>query len=865
MTWSRIKYLLPWMRRQSERDMREELRALAALAEPGELGNLTLAAENARENWGWTWLSTLLADIRYGTRSFLRQPGFLAATVLTLALGIGANTTIFSLINATILKPLPFPDSERLVVVWKTYGKGPNNENIIAAPDFWDFRSQTHSFEAIAIFDSSGRGYNLSSTGAEPEQVSGLRVSATFFTVLRAKPKLGRTFLAEEEQPGKDHEVVLSYGLWKRRYGGKASIVGQTIRIDGESFTVVGVMPQQFQWQFWSGPRELWVPVGYTKTDYGRGSNSFLSIARLKPSVTLGQARSDLAAVGNRIAKEFPVDDAGVSATADLLNDYGVEGLRQTLVTLLAAVGLVLLIACVNVANLMLARGASRQKEIAIRRALGAPAWRIARQLLTESVLLSIVGGVAGVLLAGWSSRLLFHLLGGQMQLPMRPVDSVPLDGRVLAFALLLSCLTGVIFGLAPALSALRTGVNEPLKEGGRESTEGQGGRLRHALVAAEVALALVVLSAAGLVIKSTARLLGVDPGLDPKNVLTMVLSVPQQAIYTGPPGLLRFCRDLTEYVGAIPGVVSVGAVGHLPFEGNAGRDFQIEGRPPADPEHMPGANYSVACPGYFRSIGIPVQGREFTDQDTLASPGVIVINQAMARQFWPKQNAIGKAIRFGGSDGPLLTVVGIAGDVHYQGLDAPVASQFMRPYTQAGWPIMNIVVRTRSAPEAFTAPVKNALKAFLPDRPVAGVETMANVVRNSTGSRQVPMVLLSVFSGVALLLAAVGITGVVSYSTMQRRQEIGIRMALGARGTEVVAMVVRGSMKWVLAGLTAGILGSIGTARVLGNLLYEVRPTDPSVLGAVLAVLTGVAVVASFIPAFRAAHLDPMHVLHRE
>jgi putative ABC transport system permease protein len=865
MNWPRIRYLLPWVRRQSERDMREELRALAALAERGELGNLTLAAENARDGWGWTWLSTFLADVRYGSRSFLREPGFLAATVLTLALGIGANTTIFSVINATILKPLPFPDSKRLVLVWKTYGKGPDNENIISAPDFWDFRSQTHSFEGVAIFDSSGRGYNLSASGAEPEQVSGLRVSASFFPVLRAKPMLGRIFFAEEELPGKDHEVILSYGLWKRRYGGDTGIVGQAIKIDGEDFTVVGVMPREFGWQFWSAPRELWVPVGYTKTDYGRGNNSFLSIARLKPGVTLGQARSDLASVGNRIAKEFPVDDAGVSATANPLEEYGVEALRHTLVTLLAAVCLVLLIACVNVANLMLARGASRQKEIAIRRALGAPAWRIARQLLTESLLLAFMGGAAGVLLAVWSCRLLFHVLGDQMQLPMRPVDSVPLDGFVLAFALLLSCLTGVMFGLAPALSALRTGVNEPLKEGGRESTEGHGGRLRHTLVAAEVALALVVLSAAGLMIKSTKRLLGVDPGLNPKNVLTMLVSVPQDAIYTGPPGLPRFCRDLTEHVGAIPGVLSVGAVSHLPFEGSAGRGFQIEGRPPADPEHVPGASYSVACPSYFRSMGIPIQGREFTDRDTLDSSGVIVINQAMAREFWPKENPIGKAIRFGGSDGPRLTIVGIAGDVHYQGLDAPVTSQFMRPYTQAGWPIMNIVVRARYAPAAFTSPIKKAMKTFLPDRPVSNIETMANIVRNSTGSRQVPMLLLSAFSAIALLLAAVGIIGVVSYSVTQRSQEIGIRMALGARGTNVISMVLRGSMTWVLAGLAIGILGAIGTARILGELLYEVRPTDPAVLGAVSVVLAGVALLASFIPALRAAHFDPMRVLHRE
>lgn len=863
--WSKLKYLLPWVRERSERDMREELQALAALAEPGELGNLTLAAENARDGWGWTWLSTLLADVRYGSRSLLRGPGFLAATVLTLTLGIGANTTIFSVINATILRPLPFPDSKKLVLVWKTYGKGPDNENIISAPDYWDFKNQTHSFEDVAIFDSSGRGYNLSATGGEPEQVSGLRVSASFFPVLRAKPMLGRLFLAEEELPGKDHEVILSYGLWKRRYGGDNGILGHAIKIDGEDFTVVGVMPREFSWQFWSGPRELWVPVGYTKTDYGRGNNSFLSIARLKPGVTLAQARSDLASVGQRIAKEFPVDDTGVSATANPLDEYGVEWLRHMLVTLLAAVSLVLLIACVNVANLMLARGASRQKEIAIRRALGAPAWRIARQLLTESLLLALVGGIAGIVFAVWSCRLLFHLLGDQVQLPMRPVDAVPLDGVVLAFALLLSCLSGVIFGLVPAMSALRSDVNEPLKEGGRESTEGRSGRLRHTLVVIEVALALIVLSAAGLMIKSTQRLLGVDPGLNPKNVLTMLVSVPQEAIYTGPPGLPRFCRDLQEHVGVIPGVVSVGAVGHLPFRGNAGRSFQIEGRPPAAPEHVPGGSYSIACPGYFRSMGIPVEGREFSDGDTLDSPGVIVINRAMAHQFWPKENPIGRAIRFGPSDGPRLTIIGIAGDVHYQGLDAPVTSQFMRPYTQSGWPIMNIVVQTRYSPEAFAPSIKKAVRAFLPDRPVTNIESMASIVRDSTGSRQVPMLLLSSFSAIALLLAAIGIIGVVSYSVTQRSQEIAIRMALGAQGTNVIGMVLRGSMTWVLAGICIGILGAIGAARVLGGLLFEVRPTDPAVLIAVSVVLASVALLASFIPAVRAARFDPMRVLRRE
>jgi putative ABC transport system permease protein len=481
-------------------------------------------------------------------------------------------------------------------------------------------------------------------------------------------------------------------------------------------------------------------------------------------------------------------------------------------------------------------------------------------------VLLAVWGGVAGLLLALWSSRLLFGLLGNDMQLPMRQVEAIPLDGRVQAFALFLSCATGIVFGMIPALSVLRTGVNEPLKEGGRESTEGRGGRLRHALIACEVAFALIVLSGAGLMIKSAQQLLGVDPGLNPKNVLTMQMSVPQDAIYVGPPGLPLFCRNLEEHVGAIPGVTSVGAVGHLPFEGNAGRGFQIEGRPPADPQNMPGGSYSVACPNYFRSMGIPIlKGREFTNQDTLDSPGVVVINEAMARQFWPKENPVGKAIRFGGSDGPRLTIVGIAGDVHYQGLDTPVTGQLMRPYTQAGWPIMNIVVRTNYAPATFTVSIKKAIKAFLPDRPVSGVETMADIVRNSTSSRRIPMLLLSAFSGVAVLLAAVGIMGVVSYSVTQRTQEIGIRMALGARGASVFGLVLRGSMKWVLIGLALGIAGSVGLARLLGTLLYGVRPTDPIVLGAVSALLVGVALFASFLPARRAANLDPIRSLRHE
>ena len=417
------------------------------------------------------------------------------------------------------------------------------------------------------------------------------------------------------------------------------------------------------------------------------------------------------------------------------------QSLRTTMLALLAAVAFVLLIACVNVANLLLARGAARQKEFAVRRALGAAGFRIARQLLTESVLLALAGGIAGLMLAFWSTRLLFFVFKlDSLHLPLRPVESIPMDGRVFAFALLVSCLTGVLFGVAPALSALRGDVNEPLKEGGRGASTGGRNSLRQVLVASEVALALVVLCGAGLMIKSMTRMLGVDPGLNPKNVLTMEMSVPQEEIYVGPPGLPRYCQDLEEHIGAVPGVVSVGAIAHLPFRGNAGRAFQIEGRPPAEPGHFPGANYSVACPNYFRTMGIPIlKGREFTQQDALRAPGVIVINETMARAYWPKEDPVGRAIRFEGSDGPRLVVVGVVGDVHFQGLDAPMRRQFFRPYTQAGWPIMNVVVRTIASPGTFTTPVKKALAEVLPDRPVSGVETMEDVVHDSTGSQTLP------------------------------------------------------------------------------------------------------------------------------
>ena len=572
-------------------------------------------------------------------------------------------------------------------------------------------------------------------------------------------------------------------------------------------------------------------------------------------------------AVGKSVAAQYPKEDADMGATVNPLADFGMEGIRTTMLTLLAAVAFVLLIACVNVANLLLARGAGRRREFAIRLALGAPASRIARQLLTENGLLAVAGGAAGLLVAAVSTRLLFYTFKlGSMGLPLRSIDSISIDGRVFAFALLVSCLTGLLFGVGPAVTALRTNVNEPLKEGGRTPGTGGHNRLRQVLVASEVALALVVLSGAGLMIKSMTRLLGVEPGMNAKDVLTMGMSVPQEEIYVGPPGLPRFCQDLEEHVGAIPGVLSVGAIAHLPFQGDAGRGFQIEGRPPVDPGHLPGASYTVACPNYFRTMGIPVlKGREFTAQDTVSAPGVIVINERMAHDFWPREDPVGRAIRLGGSEGPRLTVVGVVGDVHYHGLDAPVHRQFFRPYTQAGWPVMTVVIRSIGTPALYTSPVKQVLATVLPDLPVSGVQTMEDVIHNSTGSRRFPMLLLSVFSVLALVLAAVGIVGMVGHSVTQRTHEIGIRMALGAETMDVLRLMVSGSMLWVLVGLVVGVAGSAALTRLVEGMLYDVRPLDASVLGGVALLLGAVALLASYVPARRAAKIDPIAALRCE
>ncbi|MFZ0639875.1 MAG: ABC transporter permease [Candidatus Acidiferrales bacterium] len=817
-------------------------------------------------------MATLLQDIRYALRMLVKAPGFAAVAILTLALGIGANTAIFSVINATLLKPLPYPGTDRLVLVWQTYGgNGPDNINIVSALNMMDVQKQNTVLESMAWFDSAGKGYNLA-VGDVPERVSGVRVTSQFFHVLGVQPLLGRTFLPEEETAGKDREVVLSYPLWQRRFGGDPALLGKQIPIDGESYTVVGVMPGTFEFQFDSRARELWVPVGYTKNDLtDRGSNSFVAIGRLRPGVTLEQAKAEMDTIGQRLAKQYPNDDNDMSATVMPFTEFGMTDLKATLWALLAAVGFVLLIACVNVANLLLARGAARQRELAIRCALGATRRRIVRQLVTESMLLGLLGGIAGLLFAGLALKLVTPLLPTDLQfLPFRHVGAIAIDGRVFVFALLLSCLTGVLFGLAPALSTHQSQLIDPLKEGaGRGLTSAGGNRLRHALVAGEVALALIVLAGAALMIDSMGRLLGVNPGLNPKNVLTMGVSTAQENLYVGPPTDEQFCQQLTQHLGAIPGVLSVGAVAHLPLSGaNAGRGFTIEGRPDPGPKNEPGGGYSVACPNFFRTMGIPlVEGREFTDADTVNSANVVVMNEAMAHRYWPKGGALGAHIKLAAfnDSAPWMTVVGIVANFRHDGLDANPRPYFYRPFTQAGWPFMTVVMRTRSVPASFEHAARTALAQMSGDYPASGVLTMEQIVSDSLGSRRFPMVLLSAFASLALILSAVGIAGVVGYSVVQRTHEIGIRMALGAQPRDVLKLVLGGSMLWTFGGIGAGIAGALGLTRLLGDLLYGVHPADPFILGATAAVLAAVAFAACYVPARRAMRVDPMVALRYE
>jgi putative ABC transport system permease protein len=677
------------------------------------------------------------------------------------------------------------------------------------------------------------------------------------------RPQLGRTFTAAEDEPG--HRVaVISDALWRRRFGASPRAIGQTMRLNAEPYEVIGVMPATFR--FVQPRQAVWVPIQFTPQDRERGSHSFFAAARLKDGITFDTARTEMSALGARLAKAHPVENRGESATITRMADLGVEQLRPTLMALLGAVAFVLLIACVNVANLLLAQASVRQREFAIRVALGAGRGRLASQLLAEGLILAVAGGAAGAWFAWMGIRLMSGSYPAAIQFaPFRDGSAVALDGRVLAFTSAIAIITGVLFSLAPMLGAMRTRPGATLKAAGDRGGTARLRMLRHGLVAMEVALAVVVLVAAGLMIKSVARLLSVDPGLAPRHVLVMDIALPQGDTY-GAPERASFCHDVERELVRLPGVRSTGAISHLPLSGaNAGRGLTIEGRPLPPGEEGVSANYRLTCPGYFATLGIPlVRGRDFTHSDATNAPGVVIINEEMARRHFDGQDPLGQRLKLGRpeSDNPWLTVVGVARDVRHFGLDRPVRREIFRPYSQAVWPSMTIVLATTVEPRGLAAAARAALARIDPAQPVSRVRTMDEVLTESIGSRRFPMLLLALFSLVALALAVIGVYGVVSYLVSQRTREMGIRVALGAGRRQVTRLIVAGSFRPVALGLIGGAGAAVMSARLLATLLYGVSPWDPAVLLVIVASLGTAAAFACWVPARRAASIDPLVAL---
>jgi len=805
-------------------------------------------------------LAALVRDTRHAVRMLAARPGFTAVAVLTLALGIGANTAIFSVVRSLLLAPLPFRTPDRLVMLWEADRDNPRRTSILSMPNYADFRRSVKSFEETGIFEY--QSFNLSGEG-EAERVPGLRVSSSSFRALGVDAELGRTFTPDEDAAGHD-VAVISHALWQRRFGGRADIVGSTARINGLPYQIVGVMPASFA--FPARDAAVWTPIAFNAEDQGRNSHSFNAIARLRPGVTLDAANAELAAVAATLAAQYPESNGGNTAVVTPLRDFGVIQLKTTLEALSAAVAIVLLIACVNVANLLLAQASSRRQEFAVRAALGASRLRLAAQLLAESLVIAAAGGIAGVAVAWGSTSLLAGVLPASIvNAPFRDAAAgITIEPSVLAFTASISLLTGVLFGLAP-LAGIRRG-GDP-RAGQSRTATGRANALRTFLVAVEVALAAVVLVGAGLMDKSLTRMFGNDPGLDPKNVLVVTMSLPQPDFY-GPPVRTSFCADLSERVATLPGIVAAGAVSHLPLSGaNAGRSFSIEGRA-FPPGQNASASYRLTCPGYFKALGIPIlKGRDFDARDATNAAGAVIINEETAKRYWPDGDPIGRRIKLGrpNSSNPWMTVVGVVGNVRHFGLDDVARREMFRPYSQAAWPVMTIVAKTAADPSGFATAVRGALQHVDPDLPVGRVTTMEDVEVNSTGARRFPMLLLSAFGAVALVLAVVGVYGVVSYVVTQRTREIGIRMALGARRPEVIRMIVLGALGPVVAGLMAGGIGSVFASRLLGALLYNVKPGDPFVVVGISALLAASALAASLVPGTRATRVDPATVLRAD
>ncbi|MFL5581906.1 MAG: ABC transporter permease [Gemmatimonadaceae bacterium] len=809
-------------------------------------------------------MDTFFRDIRYSLRRLQKTPGFTLVVVLTLALGIGANTAIFSVVNAVLLRPLPYREPEKLVTIFHLYPGLNNLEASVSAPAYREYRDRAKSFESVAV--ETGMAANLTGTG-EPERVPASRVSGQYFKVMGVQPQLGRALLVEEDEPGKNQVVVISDGLWKRVFGADPRIVGKKIQLNARDFEIVGVMPHGFR-GFFNRDADVWTPLALEPDNFTRWGNEFLNVvARTKPGVTTGQAQSEMRAFAEQLKRDRP-DQWPDSWTLKItsLEQLATGRIRPALLVLLGAVGFVLLIACANVANLLLARAAARMKEIAIRSALGADRGRLVRQLLTESVLLALAGALVGTGLAYWTVKAIVALT------PNLPrADEIGVNPTVMLFTLVVAVVTGLLFGLAPALQTSRTDLQSTLREGGRTGAAELAGRgLRRALVVAETALALTLLVGAGLLIKSVARLQGVDPGFKPERLLTFTLALPR-ARYASDTAQIQYFDRVLPAVAAVPGVRGVGATSVLPFGGNwTTSTFTLEGHAVTEKEPNPWGDMRVINADFFKTMGVRVvEGRAFTDADGPGAMKVAVVDEEFVRRYSKGRSAVGRRISFRNVPGDTVpewrTIVGVVRHTMHEGLDAEPRLQWYLPYRQFGRPNLTLAVRTSGEPLAMTRAVREAVRSVDRDMPLADVKAMEDRLEQSLGQRRLSMFLLGGYAAVALLLASVGLYGVMSYSVTQRQREIGVRMALGARRGSVLGLVLRQGMGLVVLGVGLGLLAAFGLSRLLASQLYSVKPTDPGTFALVALTLSAVAFVALLLPALRATRVDPVVVLREE
>ena len=813
-------------------------------------------------------METLLRDVRYGIRSLLKRPGFTAIAVITLALGIGANTAIFSVVNAVLLRPLPYADAERLFVPWGRRGDM-KNHTVVSYPDFVDWQARTQTLEYVAAYNSSGT--LLREGDAEPELITGAAVSADLFPLLKVAPILGQPFTRADDQPNASQVIVLGYDLWQRRFNSDPKIIGKQIRTASTSATVLGVLPEGFRFPAQATKTEFLRPLAPTLGDrtQRRSAYSLRVVARLKPGARAAAAESEMRAIGVQLEQQYPDEGFRLGARLISLDEEFTWGSRTPLLVLLGAVGFVLLIACANVANLLLARAATRHREMAIRAALGAGRRRVVRQLLTESLLLSFLGGAFGLLVAWWGVH--FLLATGPLNIP--GLKDAGLDTNVLAFTAIVSVLTGVIFGLAPALQASRADLQDALKEGGRNAGGGAvRNRVRAVLVVVEVALSLVLLVGAGLLGKSFLLLSEVRPGFDPEHVLSTNLSLAK-AKYPQPEQQQAGFAEIVRRAAAIPGVEAAAVISPIPLGGDSNANtFLISGRPALRPEDKPISNHRTISPSYFRALHIPLsRGREFDESDNQHAPPVIIVNETLARRFFAGTEALGQHIIIEGERGdngspPPREIIGIVGDVRHESLDTESGPEYYVPYTQAPEPSMSLVVRTSTDnPGSLAAGLRDMIKQMDKDQYVAAIQPMTKLVAESVARRRFNALLTGLFAAVALLLAAVGIFGVLNYTVAQRTQEIGLRVALGAQTRDVLRLVLGHGVRLIIFGLVLGLAASFALTRILAGMLFGVTPTDPVTFVGVSFLLGSVALLACYIPARRATKVDPLVALRYE